>query len=60
MPMAPPALREHFALAAASSCERHRSPLASVVVGHALDVAMSHRQHRLRAFQRRESKVSLI
>ena len=52
MPVTRPALREHFALRRVQCGKQRRSPVASVIVGHALDVAKSHRQHRLRTFQR--------
>src|SRR5258706_4906821 len=52
MPVTRPALCQHFALRRVQCGEQRRSPMASVIVGHALDVAKPHRQHRLRTFER--------
>src|ERR1700730_13860547 len=52
MPVTLPALREHFALRRIQCGKQRRGPVASVIVGHAFDVAQSNRQHRLRAFER--------
>src|ERR1039458_10059567 len=52
MPVALPTLRDHRAFRCVQGRKQCRRPVAPVIVRYALDVAESHRQHRLRAFQR--------
>src|SRR3990172_3321016 len=52
MKMALPTLRDHRALGCVQGRKQCRRSVAPVIVRYALDVADSHRQHRLRAFQR--------
>ena len=46
------ALRQHFALGRVQRGKQGGGAMPSVVVGHTLDIAKSHRQQRLGAFQR--------
>src|SRR6266851_10431188 len=52
MPMPLAALREDRALRGVQRRKQRGRPVASVIMRHALDVAESHRQHRLGAFER--------
>src|SRR5215469_1435236 len=47
-----PALREHFALCRVQGRKQRRGSVASIIVGHSLDVTQPQWQHRLRAFER--------
>src|SRR5204863_6886084 len=51
MAMAPSALREHSTGREVQSCKQCRRPMADVVVGDALDVSETQRQHRLSAIE---------
>jgi hypothetical protein len=52
MPMPLAALREDRALRGVQRRKQRGRPVASVIMRHTLDVAESHRQHRLGAFER--------
>jgi len=56
MPVTRPALREHFALGRVQCCKQRGGPVAPVIVRYAFDIAESHWQQRLRAFQRKYAR----
>ena len=51
MPVPLATLREHFAVGRIQGGKQRGGPVTSIIVGHSLDVAQSHRQHRLGTFQ---------
>src|SRR5215471_9534259 len=52
MPVARSTLRDHLALRGVQRRKQRGGSVPSVIVGYTLDVAKSHRQHRLGAFER--------
>jgi len=52
-----PALREHFAFCRVQGCKQRRGSVASIIVGHSLDVTQPQRQHRLHKVQRLNSAL---
>jgi hypothetical protein len=46
MPVARLALREHLAIGSVEHGEQRHGAMSNVIMGHAFDLAQSHRQHR--------------